>query len=971
MRSIVIPFMVAMGGAYLPPMALLCAVAPAMLGNMLELYEYNAYSSITSELSANLFSGSDYPIWVIFGVGQVFRPIGALVFGFLSDRVGRLQTIRICTIGMCVCTCGIGAIPTGLSCGPSWNGVGIAFLAIFRVGQGFFTAGALPSAFIFCMEHGEATHHGIMAALVVAFGQCGGLVASSVSALVESTLSQHDLLIWGWRLPFLIVVPFGILVCWLQRSMPEPEWSGPRESIEGILSSAGTHWPLLLAAFSMCSLQPVYQYGGLNYFKDFITSHGIASVQVAGWAFVIALIASILAIVGVGMVGDRLGHARAAIGMSTAVGLLLFPMWSLLTAPLSGTAHVYFASILIGALFCELIPFIVLSILLFPPKVRASLFGFSYNAAQAIFGSFAPLVNDGIVSALKSGSDSWLVYTTPCIFAFVGLLISVCGLGMRHVIQKNSDLKRNFSSPAQGCSPIAIAATLALLLDLTASTVVVPFLSTYDLSAVETSALFLLKPCTELLSNSLAIGPSAADYMGPRRPAMLGLVFVTVGTLMLASSNLSLLLISRALCGFGASLLVPSMFKLINLTFHSEPRARDRVVGVALTGDALGGVVGPILGSAGFNVARNLGASLPVSRLVPLLVIALVCLACLAIVFSCKDVRGEEEQIILLSAVLSRRGISAIAVAALSFGAAAFHIGALEATTPLLLIGFGLADVGYVWAFVGIGFSVANVFAVSFMRALHAPPYCCPHCLPGELDGTIPLAAVDSDSKRNSEQQSRSLCACIAFTSPDGAAHEKSALSRASYVPYPLRHAWASVMTGACLLLTYSLLILWMIAQLSPQDTTREASPPAAFLVEFCVAMLILGLALGMIYVPLNTFTQACASTLHDLTIWLLDQTALARTLGFLQGAKNLGLVLGYIVGPAMVPNDPCKGGITTCGEVSEGSIHTAARFQGLSTVLSAAAGLLVLVALLLRAQGNAALRNEASKLLPSARSTA
>ena len=73
-------------------------------------------------------------------------------------------------------------------------------------------------------------------------------------------------------------------------------------------------------------------------------------------------------------------------------------------------------------------------------------------------------------------------------------------------------------------------------------------------------------------------------------------------------------------------------------------------------------------------------------------------------------------------------------------------------------------------------------------------------------------------------------------------------------------------------------------------------APPKSFLGGFCLAMLLLGVGLGFVYVPLNTYTQ-------DLTLALLNQTALARTLGFLQGAKNLGLVLGYVVGFVLCPS--------------------------------------------------------------------
>lgn len=101
----------------------------------------------------------------------------------------------------------------------------------------------------------------------------------------------------------------------------------------------------------------------------------------------------------------------------------------------------------------------------------------------------------------------------------------------------------------------------------------------------------------------------------------------------------------------------------------------------------------------------------------------------------------------------------------------------------------------------------------------------------------------------------------------------------------------------------------------------------------------------------------------------LLDRTALARTLGFLQGAKNTGLILGYIIGPAIVDvssRSPC--GYLSCddSDVNRGSEDTPAHFKTVSIVLSCVAGFTIFIAISLRAQGTNALRAEAGRLLPT-----
>ena len=132
---------------------------------------------------------------------------------------------------------------------------------------------------------------------------------------------------------------------------------------------------------------------------------------------------------------------------------------------------------------------------------------------------------------------------------------------------------------------VAVAATLVLFLDLTATTVIVPLLPTYDLSEGQTSVVFLAKPAAEMLSNLLSLGPGLADFVGPKRPAVAGMVMVAAGGAMLTTSSFELLVFARIFGGLGASLAVPAALDLVAVTFDGDPEARDSVVSLALAGN--------------------------------------------------------------------------------------------------------------------------------------------------------------------------------------------------------------------------------------------------------------------------------------------------------------------------------------------------------------------------------------------------
>eukprot|EP00966_Prymnesium_polylepis_P153224 3539378-Prymnesium_polylepis.1 len=142
---------------------------------------------------------------------------------------------------MVLCTTGMGVLPTAECCAGPWASLGIALLFVCRAGQGLCAAGELASVFAFVVEHTAPAQHGLAFAAAMVASNVGALVAAVYAAQLESSLSEEQMMRWGWRLPFVSAFPLGLAIVWAQLKMPEPEAfsaSGPEEG--GILRAAWT-----------------------------------------------------------------------------------------------------------------------------------------------------------------------------------------------------------------------------------------------------------------------------------------------------------------------------------------------------------------------------------------------------------------------------------------------------------------------------------------------------------------------------------------------------------------------------------------------------------------------------------------------------------------------------------------------------------------------------------------------------------
>ncbi|HEX8631718.1 MAG TPA: MFS transporter, partial [Catenuloplanes sp.] len=187
-------------------------VAAASFGTFVELYDVVVYGYFATVLAAQFFPRQDptaalLATFAIFAVGFFVRPIGAIIFGHIGDRVGRRPALASSLLLMTVATVAFGLLPTYASVGL----LAPALLLLCRVLQGLSASAEVPGAQLFILEHAPAGRRGRAVAVNNAAGHLASAAAATVALVLSGLLSADQLAAWGWRLAFLIAAPIGLL----------------------------------------------------------------------------------------------------------------------------------------------------------------------------------------------------------------------------------------------------------------------------------------------------------------------------------------------------------------------------------------------------------------------------------------------------------------------------------------------------------------------------------------------------------------------------------------------------------------------------------------------------------------------------------------------------------------------------------------------------------------------------------------
>ena len=180
-------------------------IVAASVGNVIEWYDFYIFGSLAAVLSVKFFEKSN-PVAALlstialFTAGFLVRPLGAFLFGWLGDKVGRKYTFLITLTGMGLGTGAIGLIPT-------YQSIGLAaafILFCLRMIQGLCLGGEYGGAITYVAEHVPDASRGYYTGWLQTSPTVGIIVSLAVVALTRGYFGLEQFQAWGWRVPFLV-----------------------------------------------------------------------------------------------------------------------------------------------------------------------------------------------------------------------------------------------------------------------------------------------------------------------------------------------------------------------------------------------------------------------------------------------------------------------------------------------------------------------------------------------------------------------------------------------------------------------------------------------------------------------------------------------------------------------------------------------------------------------------------------------
>lgn len=379
--------------------------AASLVGTAVENYDFFIYGTAAALVFNPLFFPGDDPAtatiatFAVFATGFLARPLGGAILGHFGDRIGRKAILVLTLLVMGAATVAIGLLPTYATIGV-WAPI---LLVALRLIQGLAAGGEWAGAALLTVEHAPAGRRGFyggftQVAIPVAF-----VLANLVFLVLTATVTEQQLLSWGWRIPFLlsiVLIVAGLII--RARVRETPAFTGMKDTAAHTGAPLLTVWRRHTGAIVLTALA-VTATTAIGYIKNvYVLSYATQTLEVGRSVLVAVIVGNAVFEILLTMVwarlSDRIGRKTVFVIGGVASALWAFPFVLLLD-----TASIPLITLaLVGTGIGSTAMFAPLAALLaekFSVEVRYTGASMGYQLGSILGGGFAPLIAAALFAA--------------------------------------------------------------------------------------------------------------------------------------------------------------------------------------------------------------------------------------------------------------------------------------------------------------------------------------------------------------------------------------------------------------------------------------------------------------------------------------------------------------------------------------------------------------------------------------------
>jgi len=311
-------------------------IAASSAGTVFEWYDFFIYGTMASFIGKAFFPSVGPTlqillVWAGFAVGFGFRPLGAILFGYFGDRLGRKYTFLVTVTLMGISTAGVGLIPSAETIG-LWAPLIVICL---RILQGLALGGEYGGAAIYVSEHSPPKRRGYFTGYIQG-SVVGGFVLSIIVVLLNQAVFSNDALAtWGWRVPFLLSLALLAISLWMRLKLSEsPVFMAMQE--EGEISGnpfvesftyPGNKKRIFIALFGVTGILTTIWYTAFFSSLSFLKGPMRVDPTVVEVVIGITALISMSFYIAVGAWSDKVGRKRPLVIGAAAALVLIFPLF--------------------------------------------------------------------------------------------------------------------------------------------------------------------------------------------------------------------------------------------------------------------------------------------------------------------------------------------------------------------------------------------------------------------------------------------------------------------------------------------------------------------------------------------------------------------------------------------------------------------------------------------------------------------